>query len=364
MKYKCKDPNNDYTKTNIYKAITQSACTTAGGVWEGYKHNLPQPICEQASWSRVNHLGNGRNGQPVTFNWTLPTINTIKQSGVYISPDGFAKCVLRLRYNISTDDYAPYNTTSRSNDNPQAGINSPVTQNPTVDIGAGQGLKLAINTAQFGRTFQDRSHVFYIKQRPAAFANKKIYNLNVRGKRGNIVQTYPAVEYDFVPSRFHMSTDDLVHVQWTGSNTHNNGEPAGDGQAGDAGEGTTGTDRSNIVQLRSFNENYPLALDKSTDNMWTKSTCYNYQGTILGTSTDCAIFMSTSGEYRNLADINNAAATATFDSLLNNSPASLIGGILMQFNGVTTTTSYNYMCTRNNNFSNRSQKATIVVEKK
>ena len=33
---------------------------------------------------------------------------------------------------------------------------------------------------------------------------------------------------------------DLVHIQWTGSNRHNNGNPAGDGQAGDAGEGRGG----------------------------------------------------------------------------------------------------------------------------
>lgn len=36
-----------------------------------------------------------------------------------------------------------------------------------------------------------------------------------------------------------LCTDFLKHA-YAGSNTHNNGNPAGDGQAGDTGEGTTG----------------------------------------------------------------------------------------------------------------------------
>jgi len=226
--YKCE--KGSATDESYIKAITQAQCTAAKGAWTAYSHNIPAPVCAGNDWSRVNHLGNGRDGVPLTYAWTLPTLD----AHIKTDANGLAKCVLRMRYNISTDDYNIFTTNSSQNHNPDKGIISPVTNNPTVDVGGPTGLRLAINTAQFGRTFQDRSHIFYIaKRQTSVVQNKKIYNLNVRGKRGNIVQTYPAVEYDFVPNLLTVSKNDLIHLQWTGSNTHNNGDPAGDGQAGD-----------------------------------------------------------------------------------------------------------------------------------
>jgi len=309
-------------------------------------------------WSRDNHLGNGRFGQPSQYNWTIPYVVTGTTDNAqlkYYGTQGLAKCVFRMRYNISTDDYDPWNINSTADNNPQAGVVSPVQENPYVDVGADlQGLRLAIDTSQFGRTFQDRSHVFYIRKRPAAFTTSRIVNLSVRGKRGNIVQTYPAVEYDFAPNRLEISSNDLVHIQWTGSNTHNNGNPGGDGQTGDAGEGTGGTDRQNMVQMLNMDDNYPLPLDKFSDNMWASSSCYDLSGTAIA-YLDCAILMATSGQYRSVSDATSA--TTAFDPLLNDAGASLVGGVVMKFQ----TGNYIYMNTRNNNFSNRSQKGIIIV---
>merc|ERR1719330_1101013 len=104
-------------------------------------------------------------------------------------------------------DYSPYETDANCNQGRQR--QSPVQQNPTVDVGAYmQGLRLAINTAQTGRTFQDRSHVITVFGKPTGSGQQRtaaMLNVNVRGRRGNIVQTFPAMEYDFEPNDFEIS---------------------------------------------------------------------------------------------------------------------------------------------------------------
>ena len=145
-------------------------------------------------------------------------------------------------------------------------------------------VSLAVNTNQYGRTFQDRSYSFKIKRRPsststtdettdapgvpteALASDAKIYNVNVRGKRGNIVQTYPAVEYDFAPNALALEEGDLVHFQWTGSdynprrgcNDAEGGPPDPNDFVSTANAASNSrADRSNVVFMNSMAENVP-----------------------------------------------------------------------------------------------------------
>eukprot|EP00656_Telonema_subtile_P058028 TRINITY_DN969_c0_g1_i1.p1 TRINITY_DN969_c0_g1~~TRINITY_DN969_c0_g1_i1.p1 ORF type:complete len:1422 (+),score=381.16 TRINITY_DN969_c0_g1_i1:217-4482(+) len=251
-------------------------------------------VSGQTSMARENQLGNARdtaNPDPAIphgvnanrYIWTVPDhVND--------------HCVIRLRYNISTSDYPAWSndgtplTTASANAYRQRNgkylgpdgkpTTSPIQQDPYIGIGPTPDktfLSLAINTNQYGRTFQDRSYVFKIKPRPAGIpANAKIYNVNVRGKRGNIVQTYPAVEYDFVPNDLCIEQNDYVHFQWTGSDYNpqrnpNDGEGAGDGT--DTNQASR-ADRTNLIEL----DDQPATITAPTSKYEPRSVNQNGAG--------------------------------------------------------------------------------------
>jgi hypothetical protein len=340
---------------------------------------FPAPAVVQGQMSRVNQLGNSggpvvggssNSGAPQGLNanryvWNIP--NHINDN-----------CVLRLRYNISTMDYNAYSPNKASAaftgvsaiNSSFNGQNSPVKQDPYVTIGSGPTdfLSLAVNTNQYGRTFQDRSYVFAIKPRTAALAGKNIYNLNVRGKRGNIVQTYPAVEYDFVPNDLQILKDDFVHFQWTGSDYNprrgcNNGEGGPPDPNTVAGANNNArADRSNIIETTLAGDNYPRDVTAMTAAQTMFTTATGAKNTALvkklafldqtGCLTQAQLQAATNNKNtrerlpRNCAKLN-AAKTPYFDA----------GPQQMRNPG-----QFTYFSSRNNNFSNRDQTGHLCVK--
>lgn len=401
---------NNNQLNNIINQETQADCEAADGVWVAHKYDMAAPPCIQNNWSQVNNLGNAKGtdngGLPQTVNWNYPSLDAIRKADCFIyrategdATQDFARIQMRMRYNMSTMDYAPYATTAACNQDDDGNVQSPVQQNPTVDVGSYmQGLKLAINTAQTGRTFQDRSHVIRVMARPKTAAAATIaqlqpavnvQNIVIQGKRGNIVQTFPAVEYDFYPKEATVKVGDCLAMQWTGSNTHNNGNPGGDGQTGDAGEGRGGSDRSNLVQLMDKNSTFPIPLDKIEaltqasggviKDFFAESKVYQtYTGKEVDTGTkdpqtgewsnrDAQLYFMSGGYYNkedyvgndNGGQRPNLGNNNELNVLLNNAPATMRSMTVCPT--ATAVGEYTFASTRNNNFSNRDQKLTIKV---
>jgi len=200
--------------------------------------------------------------------------------------------------------------------------------------------QLAVDTSQFGRTFQDRSHMFSIRARPAALQGATIHNFGVRGKRGNNQQTYPATEYEFTPERFRVTKGDMVHFQWMGCNTNNQGN---------AGQGTAGTDRSNVIlmgqQFQNNNQNLYSTDENSQQTVGQFQT--NYPSRIDARSDAVnAPFLGFGYD-----DLRRLAKEGIYNPYFDLGPRQ-----------VTRTGTFHYMSTRNNNFSNRGQKGLIVVD--
>jgi hypothetical protein len=317
---------------NALKANNEAACIAASGTWTVVAPwGIAKPDCLEAPLSRDNHLGNGVNGVTNSYNWTLP-----RGADEACINSGNCSCVLRLRYNITLGEL------DGTEDSLLSGKNSPVQEDPTVTV-EGRNLTLAIDTAQTGRGFQDRSFMFHLAPRPEGVSpNAKIFNVNVRGKRGNIVQVYPATEYDFVPTTLEVAQDDFVHVQWTGCDTN---------PANNQGEGKAGTDRSNIVQIADMSKNYPLNdTELAGTNLLFKDDVQRDNAAYLG-QTGCATAAQ-------LKAAGNADQNAANCYVLNAAPARFDAGLVK----MTELGDYYYMSTRNNNFSNRSQKASIKVK--
>ena len=247
--------------------------------------------CFEAEPSQINRLGSAKflHREP-EYIWTLPPTD-IPQ-----------KCALRIRYNISL----PYDPL-------------PVIDNPVINI-LNVSLRLALDTSQLPRTFEDRSYSFWIVPRP--HIKGRIHNLGVQGKRGNIAQVRNCFEYDFVPNNVTIDVDDLIHFQWVGSdyNPLNND-----------GEGRRGTDRSNIV-----------AIDRP--DTYIPRTQYIFN------DTDVA---------KRFALAQQTCTVDSDDCRLLNNASPWFNEFPVRF--VEPNKTYHYMCTRNNNFSNRDQKGTIYV---
>jgi hypothetical protein len=359
--------------------ITPAECTAAGGTWTDFPAwGIDAPDCKLAAISRDNHLGNGAQidaaGNPVAgfpeanyYDWVLPAWMAGQT------------CVLRIRYNMSSADYPQVNvftmgtpagkvftskyncpagsTTQNGQDvdaqtqndasfavcsNVLTDNSTPLYNRPRVQISSDTTkpkLGIAFNTNQVGRTFQDRSYVFRVKSAPANAAGANIINLNFRGRRGNIVQTYPAVENDFTRNQLTVTNKDFVHIQFLGSDFNPNNNP-------NNGEGWKFSTRTNMVESRGKQNNFPKTL--ATASMFSDAAVETRMAYVDMNTANCGNYDGKNDDTSNNA-IDNCGK-------LNNAPARFDGG-LVQFQ----TGSYEYMSTRNNNFSNRSMKGTLTV---
>ena len=337
-----------YYKTESQNVLNKGLCSNAqfnnpkkcvdnGGTWtESGSFNTYPPECKICPSTRYNHLGNAEEGKSPSYTWKIP---------FDIHADG-ATCVLRIRYNISTTDV------SDDSWNIFANSNGALKNNPTNDfVGLGANvsgpIRLNINTAQYGRTFEDRSHVFKIRKRPSNLdcglrvpRDCRIVNYNVRGRRGNIVQVYPSVEYDFVPSELKIARNDYLHIQWTGSDANSQGN---------AGNGRTGTDRSNMVVMPSYS-----GTKVTNMNIFERR---NTSALHFSNNASAVAYMAFLGQ----TGCNDAQTNTNADDyckLHNRAPAYINMGLVQMHN----MGKYLVMSTRNHAFSNRDQKASIVVE--
>ena len=276
----------------------------------------PNVSCLPINHTMVNRLGATYTGtSESSFLWRLPV-------------DPAENCVLRIRYNISLPTDLNWYA--------DKGNNTAFTTDPLINVN-GRYVRLALDTAQLPRTFEDRSYVFNILQRPVE-PSVPIYNINVQGKRGNIAQVRNCFEYDFVPNNLTITADlDYLHFQWVGSDFN---------PLGNDGEGRAGTDRSNIVEIQDF-----TGFNRILQGVFLPPDLMDQFLYLNQNETHCftpeQLKRANTQDVRHCALLNNASVY--FNSRL----------FVIKVNGT-----YYYMSTRNNNFSNRNQKGVLIVNPK
>jgi len=421
-------PNN-YDACMALEDATNGDGNSTSAEWiEVAANGWPEPACLQSEASRPNHLGLIGNKKQWTYMWRVP-------ENLVAAEDEEMGCVFRLRYNITEDFDAsqpdpttgafnsldPGDVTAQYNRKQGGGNanNRPSTlpiwtqygisdtevgydsetgeienandndlgenrdyrlrNNPRPDVlgkamnddGFRLRLQLAVNTAQYGRTFQDRSHVTYIKKKPSYITgDARLKLITVAGKRGNIVQTFPGTEYFFWPEVTHLRVNDYAHFGWSGSDTNPNNND---------GQGKQGTDRSNIVPLKNGNyagnEALQLAAGTTTTNTGSLGNSYpayvkqpvgyalagamsacgtaeHVQTPMAGFDEETLSSLATlrrqkggKADYGNMEELDDAGTSFQMEP------------VAAQQTGC-----WSYVSTRNNNFSNRSQKGTLCID--
>ena len=317
-KHDCIGLNLD--NNNLNYPYDKTTCEDQGGHWVTYQSfNNCNMTCEQAPNAPINRLGSGSgDDKHNTFYWTLPIFETNKTN-----------CVLRLRYNISTKE-TPWEFNLDNN--------TQLKNNPVINTSSGVPVRLAINTAQYSRVFEDRTWTFNIITRPDILKNKSIHNVNVQGKRGNIAQIRNCIEYEFVPNILNLTVNDYIHFQWIGSDFN---------PPGNDGEGRAGTDRSNLVEIETLKHNIPY------NNTFINHKISYILASInqpLENSDMCFTFDELYVQRNNQQSLKNCALLNRAEPYFNMFP------VKMNRNGV-----FKLMSSRNNNFSNRGQKLTVNV---
>lgn len=122
-----------------------------------------------------------------------------------------------------------------------------------------------------------------------------------------------------------------------------------------------GTDRHNMVEIPNPNSNYPVPWENSTmwkgvelvwkDETWTNSSALD--------ETDIAVVLASGGYYECYTTGKCTKSMQTYEPRLNR----LLNNIVPSFGTVLRLKrgTYHYICSRNNNFTNRSQKGMITV---